>query len=46
MSANASAAARGNAKVTQNELNEKFDSLRTILRNIKSTKGVDLYTHL
>ena len=46
MSANASAAARGNAKVTQVELNEKFDSLRTILRNIKSTKGVDLYTHL
>jgi len=46
MSANASAAARGNAKVTQKELNEKFDSLKTILRNIKSTKGVDLYSHL
>jgi len=46
MSANTSAASRGNAKVTQKELNEKFDSLKTILRNIKSTKGLDLYTHL
>lgn len=32
--------------VTQKELNEKFDGLKTILRNIKSSKGSDLYTHL
>ena len=42
-----SVAARGQAKVTQKELNEKFDSLKIILRNIKSSKGhKDLFTHL
>lgn len=44
--ATSTAAARGQAKVSQKELNEKFDGLKTILKNIKSSKGKDLYTHL
>jgi hypothetical protein len=32
--------------VTQKELNLKFNELKTILKNIKSSKGSDLYTHL
>lgn len=36
----------GAAKVTQKELNEKFDGLKTILRNIKSAGGKNLYEHL
>ena len=27
-------------------MNDKFNGLQTILKNIKSSKGVDLYTHL
>lgn len=41
-----SVAARGHAKVTQKELNEKFDNLKTLLKNVKNQKGEDLYTHL
>ena len=42
-----SAAAKpGQGKVTQRELNEKFDGLKTILKNIKSPQGKDLYSHL
>jgi hypothetical protein len=44
--ATSTAAARGQAKVSQKELNEKFDGLKSILKNIKSSKGKDLYTHL
>lgn len=33
------AAARGNAKVTQKELNEKFEALKTSLNAIKGGKG-------
>ena len=33
-------------KVTQKELNEKFETLQGTLRAIKSTKGDDLLTHL
>ena len=37
----------GFGKVTQKELNEKFDGLKTILQNIKSkSSGKDLYMHL
>ena len=36
----------GAAKVTQKELNEKFDGLKTILKNIKSAGGKNLYEHL
>ena len=32
--------------VTQKELNEKFTTLQTILKNVKSSKGNDLYGHL
>lgn len=32
--------------MTQKELNEKFDGLKTILKNIKSAKGKDLFSHL
>ena len=32
--------------VTQKELNLKFVELKTILKNIKSSKGTDLYAHL
>jgi len=32
--------------VTQKELNDKFEGLKTIFKNIKSNKGVDLYSHL
>lgn len=43
----ASVAARmGQAKVSQKELNEKFEGLKIILKNIKSNKGNDLFTHL
>lgn len=43
----ASVAARvGLAKVSQKELNEKFEGLKIILKNIKGSKGNDLYTHL
>lgn len=42
-----SAAAKpGQGKITQRELNEKFDGLKTILKNIKSPQGKDLYSHL
>lgn len=42
-----SAAAKpGQGKITQRELNEKFDGLKTILKNIKSPNGKDLYSHL
>lgn len=34
------------ATVSQQELNDKFNGLQTILKNIKSSKGQDLYTHL
>ena len=44
--ATSTAAARGQAKVSQKELNEKFDGLKTIMKNIKSSQGKDLYTHL
>ena len=37
---------KGHGKVTQKELNEKFDNLKTLLRNIKNAKGEDLYAHL
>jgi hypothetical protein len=40
------AAAQGHAKVTQKELNEKFDNLKTLLKNVKNQKGEDLYAHL
>ena len=40
------AAKLGQAKVSQKELNEKFEGLKTILKNIKSHKGNDLFTHL
>ena len=37
----------GFGKVTQKELNEKFDGLKTILQNIKSkSSGKNLYMHL
>ena len=39
-------ASKSFAKVTQKELNEKFDGLKTILKNIKSKTGKDLYSHL
>ena len=43
----ASVAARvGQAKVSQKELNEKFEGLKIILKNITSNKGNDLFTHL
>lgn len=32
--------------MTQKELNEKFDALKIMLKNIKSAKGKDLYSHL
>ena len=32
--------------VSQKELNDKFTGLKTILKNVKSAKGSDLYTHL
>ena len=32
--------------VSQKELNVKFQELKTILKNLKSSKGKDLYTHL
>ena len=44
--ASVAAKAPGQAKVTQKELNEKFDNLKTLLKNIKNAKGEDLYTHL
>ena len=31
---------------TQKELNEKFSNLKKILKEIKSTKGTDLFAHL
>lgn len=40
------AASRGHAKVTQKELNEKFDNLKTLLKNVKNKEDQDLYTHL
>lgn len=36
----------GQGKVTQKELNEKFDNLKTLLKNIKNAKGEDLYAHM
>lgn len=39
-------AAKGHGKVTQKELNEKFDNLKTKLKDVKNAKGEDLYTHL
>lgn len=42
----ATVASRGNAKVTQKELNEKFQGLQAVLKDIKNTKGIDLYTHI
>ena len=33
-------------KVTQKEIDEKFDTLQNTLRTIKSSKGDDLLTHL
>jgi 23S rRNA U2552 (ribose-2'-O)-methylase RlmE/FtsJ len=44
--ATSAAAARGQAKVSQKELNDKFEEMKTVLKNIKSSKGKDLYTHL
>ena len=41
-----SEAKASHAKVTQKELNEKFDGLKTILKNIKSAGGKNLYEHL
>jgi len=32
--------------VSQKELNDKFTGLKTILKNVKSSKGSDMYTHL
>lgn len=32
--------------VTQKELNEKFESLQSVLKNLRGSKGVDLYAHL
>jgi hypothetical protein len=34
------------SKVTQKELNEKFEGLKAILKNVKSSQGKDLYSHL
>lgn len=34
------------AQVTQQELNEKFEGLKAILKNIKGADGSDLYGHL
>lgn len=42
----ATVASRGNAKVTQKELNEKFQGLQAVLKDIKNTKGIDLYSHI
>ena len=44
--AQAAPARPGLGKVTQRELNEKFDGLKTILKNIKSAQGKNLYDHL
>ena len=41
----ASVGAKGHGKVTQKELDEKFDNLKTLLKNIQHG-GNDLYTHL
>lgn len=38
--------AKGHGKVTQKELDDKFDNLKTLLKNIKNARGDDLYTHL
>lgn len=40
------AARLGQGKVSQKELNEKFEGLKIILKNIKGQNTSDLFTHL